>query len=73
MKRSEVDVGRLLIAHCCKKFASHVGTETRMPCDPLFVSTRCFAVDVAEYVLYKQCCVVVLGNDFVFVLSVVDS
>ena len=24
MKRSGVDVGRLLIAHCCKKFASQV-------------------------------------------------
>ena len=50
MKRSEVDVGRLLIAHCCKKFASHVSTEPRMPCDPLFVNTRCFALDVAGHV-----------------------
>ena len=33
MKRSGVDVGRLLIAHCCKKFASQViqhGTEDGM-------------------------------------------
>ena len=51
MKRSEVDVGRLLIDHCCKKFASHVSTEPRMPCDPLFVNPRCFAVDVAGHVV----------------------
>ena len=54
MKRSEVDVGRLLIAHCCKKFASHVSTEPKMPCDPLFVNVRCFAVDVAEHVVYSS-------------------
>ena len=38
-----------LLQEVCESSGS--STEPRMPCDPVFVNTRCFAVNVAEHVL----------------------